>query len=257
MTLQRINSIRQVGLLFALVLASSQHLSAQSADSSQQSGFPALQFQLFGGFGVNFLGQCGSSSFFRIGADVSLNLSNSSGTSGESYTSYSTSGTSSTSQSPTTSGNPEYHSTSYQITLTALYVRSIVSYAHTSLYVGGGLAIQHSKSWFSSSSSYATVDTTTLTTGSSENTDNSKSIGVGPVALCGVKTHLLTHLMVSAEVSLTAMHQWSWSTSSFSYSSSAGGSSPSSSGYRSTSNSNDKAWTLSLSNIRIGVILEL
>ena len=244
-------------LMLASLLLVCQAAFSQLADSSRQIRTAALQFQLINGFGLNYWSDLPSHSYLRIGADLSYHHSNSSGTSGGDYTYSSVSDTYSSSTRETLSGAPENNSTSYQISISGLYLRSIPCFVNTSIFLGGGLGIQHSKGWSSSSSSTVRWDTSFRTVQTSEDRSNSRSVGVGPVLVCGVHTSLISHVALSAEVSLSAMYQWSWSDSHWLYGSTSTGSSPSSTSNSQSQNTNEKGWDISLSNIRLGIVVEL
>ena len=57
-------------MLLCFTILNSQEATSQTTDSLSQ-GF--LQFQLIGGLGVYYIGDWSASSYFRIGADMSLN----------------------------------------------------------------------------------------------------------------------------------------------------------------------------------------
>ena len=244
-------------LVLASLLLACQLAFSQSPDSSRQIRTAALQFQLINGFGLNYWSGLPSGSYLRVGADLSYHHSNSSGMSGGDYTYSSVSDTYSSSTHETSSGTPDDNSTSYQISISGVYLRSIPCFVNTSIFCGGGLGIQHSKGWSSSSSSTVRWDTSFRTVQTSENRNNSRSVGVGPVLVCEVQTSLISHVALSAEVSLSAMYQWSWTDSYWSYGNTSTGSSHSSSSNSQSQNTNEKGWDISLNSIRLGIVVEL
>jgi hypothetical protein len=254
-------AIRRGSLLACMLVCSSllicQHAQSQSADtvSSHPGGAPALQFHLVGGFGVYYLGNWSANSYYRIGADASLSFSHTSGNDDENSTSSSTSGTSTSSDAQRYTDLPGNKYLSYQVAASGLYVRPIVEYASTTLYVGGGPSVLYSRYAYSNSSTSTRIDTTSTSTGMSNGESHGKTCGIGPLALCGLKTRLISHVCLTAEVSLTAMYEWTWtSTSNSSHSTNT---SSATSDYTESISSFSKGWSISLSSIRLGVIIEL
>ena len=241
-------------MMFCYTLFNSETTYSQTIDSlshpSNSNG--AFQFQLLGGIGIYYIGELNSVSHFRIGADVSLNHSDQSGNnSGSStYTSepplYSSS--SSNSSEPNQTGN------SYQISLSALYLHNLVEYKQSTMYAGVGPLLSYY--WNRSISKYpstSTYSSTTTYSNSSENT--SKTSSIGPLSIFGVKSKLVEYVDISAEISLSAVYQWTFQSSSFS---STNGNLPS---YTSTSSNNNisrlSGWSVSINAIRIGLIINL
>jgi hypothetical protein len=243
-----------IGIILTLfIVLGQQKVYAQSVDSLTRSkpSQAALQFQLVGDLGIYYLGNFDSNSHFRIGADFSLNHSSQSGNeNGYSIETYPPPSQTST---ETTITKPDQTSNSYQISLSAVYLQELVEYKHSSLYAGIGPMISYS--WNrsvnnSSNSQFYTYDTS-IYTSNYENT--TRTSGIGPFALIGIKSRLLDHISLSAEIGLSALYQWTTQTNSdvTIYSP------PSTQRYNDGNISNLSGWTIAITNIRIGAVIDL
>jgi hypothetical protein len=233
------------GVIVLTVLIQSQVFTQPiESDSTRQSIAGGFQFQLIGGLGLYYFCDSRTSSSFKVGFDASINHSNSSGNlktlDGDIASQVST------------SGNPEKASSSDQISASALYVYYIAEYAHTFLYCGLGPMASYSyekglDNWTSSSPGVSTF------TNANENV--STVWGVGPVGMIGIRSRIIEHVSLSAEMSFSALHQWTSQSSSLTYTATytAGGT------YKTvhTSESTLKGWSISISSIRVGIILVL
>ncbi|HUI29159.1 MAG TPA: hypothetical protein VLX91_03000 [Candidatus Acidoferrales bacterium] len=240
-------------LLTLTLLISPERSFSQAPDSTSASLTfgNALQFQLIGGVGLNYLGELNSSSYFRIGADLSLSHSNQSGSQSnsevESYAPPSV-------NSDTIATNPDQTSNSYGITLSGLYVRKLAEYRNTILYLGAGPEVTYS--WTKSSDD----EPGTRTSGgvsASEGTDNestNKTAGIGPVAVLGVGSKIIEQVSLTAEIGISALYEWNSSSSGYIYSLDQ----PS---YQYTERSNSSShitgWVISLANVRVGILIGL
>lgn len=235
-----------MAVLCAMLLFS-QSSFPQSSDTLTGASSGSLQFQLIGGLGAYYIGSWEPTSYCRIGADVSLSHASASGD-GDSYNSYPGGGS-------TTLNSPDQQSTSYGISISGVYLRRIARYANASLYGGAGPMVSYSFRRSSNTSTAETIQASTTTVETYSNDDTQKTWGIGPLVLVGVKNRLVDHVSLSAEMSLSALYQWkassygSLQTSNYSPSYTTSSSNG--------SNSHLKGWDISLSGIRIGVILEL
>ena len=223
---------------------------AQTADTSSAliTHGGALQFQLLRNFGVYYFGHWGSSSYFRIGADASFLNSNTSGTT-QSNDAYSgSSGSSST-------GKPERATSSFGINVSALWIQTIAEYARSSLYFGAGPMLSYGGYGQNSSSTETNVSYPPGNSTVSTYDDKSRSWGAGPLALLGVRAHIVGPVNVTAEMSVYAIYE-STTTSNVSTSKSTDFSSFS---YVSvhTGSSDTHGWEIALNSIAIGVVIDL
>jgi len=239
-------------MLFCTVLFP-QRAFPQTADSLARTSSGSLQFQLLGGLGVNYIGDWGPASHFRVGIDATWSHADNSGD-GNDYSIYSsTPGSTSSSWSTT---QPEQSSTSYKISVSGVYAQEIAGYANAVLYCGAGPMVSYSYDRNSSATPQTRIEVsgTYFTTYASSST--SKTWGIGPLAILGVKSRILDHLSLSAEVSISALYQWTSETRftrvMYVYPPPSSGSVNDFGG-----NSNLKGWAVSLSGIRIGVIVNL
>jgi hypothetical protein len=224
----------------------------QITDSLSQASSGSLQFQLLGGLGIYYLSDCSSTTYFRVGIDGYFNHSDNSGD-GTGYSTYSS--TSGTTNSYTITTQPEENSTSYEVSVSGVYALRIVEYANTNLYCGAGPIASYSHSKSSTTSSSTSTDDTGTTMESQTNNNTGKTWGVGPLAILGLRNRLLDHVSLSAEISVSALYQWTSRTYNSRYTSTSSPAITSASNYGNTSSS--KGWYISLSNIRIGVIVDL
>lgn len=241
-------------LLLLLVFLNSQKVFSQTADSLVSSWPPggALQFQFIESLGVYYIGSWDPVGHFRIGADLSLNHSNQSGT-GDSYsTSYTPSPAYESSYSTAT--QPEQASTSYQISLSVLYLHELVGYKHTYMY--GGIGPMASYSWyrFTSKSSYTQVYGSSFLSYAYEDERTNKTSAIGPLAILGVRSRLLEHVGLNAELGLSAVYQWAEQSSSSG--SISTGSSSYTTGSKNGSISHLTGWVISFTGIQVGLVLE-
>ena len=236
-------------------MLNSQNVISQVTDSLTHSSVSqgGIQFQLIGGLGLYYIGDWSPVSHFRIGADFSLNHSNQSGSS-TGYDIYSN--TPPTQQSAqNTTNQPEQTTNSYLISLSALYLQNIVEYKHASIYCGIGPMISYS--WYrgvdkSTNSQYAPYDSNTYIN-NGENTN--KTSAIGPLAIVGIRSKLLDHISLSAEIGLSALYQWTMESDSYVTTNISPGPYVQTSNNGSVSHLN--GWTISLTDIRIGLIIEL
>jgi hypothetical protein len=107
----------------------------------------------------------------------------------------------------------------------------------------------------STTSSVENNELGTQTTHLNANESAQKTWGAGPIAVLHVRSYLLGHVALTAEINVTASYQW---ISEFDASaSSAVNSPPASSVYASGSSSHTKGWEISMSSVRIGFIVNL
>ncbi len=243
-------------VLCAIALSSQQTFSQTensvgAADSLSSTG--ALQFQLLGGVGLYYISDDGPTSHSRIGADVYLKHSDQSG-SGDSYSTSSYTPPSSSDRQGYTN-QPEQISDSYGISLSVVYLRN--SAKHNSLYVGAGPLAAYS--WDREINNYLSTPAPGTSSSSSSNTsreNTNKTLGIGAIGIFGVRSRVFSHVSLSAEIGLSALYQWTTETisytSAFTYPSNANTTT-----YNDGSTTHLKGWAVSLSSIRIGVIIEL
>jgi hypothetical protein len=224
----------------------------QTPDSLFRTSGESLQFQLLGGLGIYYIGNWGTASHFRVGFDVSFSHTDNSGDGNIYSINYSTPGSTSSSSS---TNQPEQNSTSCNISLSGVYVQKVAGFANALLYGGAGPMASYSYSRNSSATGSTSTDTYSTTFNTSANSTTTRTWGIGPLAILGVRNRILDHVSLSAEVSISALYQWTSGTAL--YHSLSSYSPTSSSGYEQGSNSNLKGWDVSLSSIRIGVIVEL
>lgn len=241
-----------IAILFFSALGPARGFS-QTTDSLVHKSCGSLQFHLFGGFGVDYIQDLGAGSFLRLGVDGSYSHSNSSGD-GNSYSTYTSIYDTSGSFSST---NPEGKSTSYSIALSGIYAKKVVAYEGAVLYCGLGPMV--SFNYYNGSSS--TSSSIRTESGNTEvdtylNDGSSRAWGIGPLAIVGIKSHMVGNLSLNAEVDVSALYQRS-SHSSASHSTYTYTTPSYTSSNDYGSNSSDKGWNVSLSSVRIGVILGL
>jgi hypothetical protein len=216
----------------------------QITDSLSRASSGSLQFQLLGGLGIYYITDWGSTSYLRVGIDGYFNHSDNSGD-GNGYSTYSS--TSGTPSSSTSTRQPEENSTSYDVSVSGIYALKIVEYANSILYCGPGPMVSYSNSKLSTTSSSTRTEASSTYQDTYTNNSTGKTWGIGPLAILGLRNQLLNHVSLSAEMSLSALYQWS----SHTYASTS--TSTSNNG----DNSSSKGWYISLSKIRIGVIVDL
>ncbi|HLP17996.1 MAG TPA: hypothetical protein VK470_17190 [Bacteroidota bacterium] len=243
-------------LLLCLLTAASYRVDAQTADTSAANTTPAsaVQFQLLGGFGINYLGSFGETSSYRIGLDLSLNHTNQWGENNGSI--YIDSSSPYTSRRTSTGGSDDKTSTEYSATLNILYLERIAHYKKANLYYGFGPMASYSRSKIS-------ISTRDLLIGSgseSQDYNSSENIiseyGAGPLLMTGVSTHVINAVTLSAEFGLSVKYIWSTTTSSLFHTSTYGTINAFNSERHENSSTSD-GWTISLTAIRIGCIIEL
>lgn len=242
--------------LLLSVLLYPQRVYPQISDSltNPSTSNGAIQFQLIGSIGIYYIGDWSPASHVRLGADVLFNHSDQSGSNNGYSINTSTPPPSSSSSSNTS--EPDKTSNSYQISLSALYLQKLAEYKHTSMYFGFGPMASYSWSRYTNKYKYSftySYNNTTTSTNNDENT--SKTLAIGPMAIIGIRSQLLDHVGLSAEIGLSAVYQWS--TQSYSYSSTYDSPYPNSSTSNQGSVSHLKGWAISISAIRIGLIIDL
>jgi hypothetical protein len=255
MDLQRLYFFRRT-LIGLLVFVFWQQVTiAQHADSiSTGQRVPAMQFQLFGGYGVNYIADRMASASFRIGVDVSFSHADSSGSTNlSSHSSYLSSGSSSSSSSQS-GDEPNNSSTSYQISVSALSIHRLADFAWSSLGAGVGVIVSYSFDWASDQENQTTPG---IAFSTNTNARTIESWGVGPLVFLGISNRILDHFCFTAELSLAVTHQWTTKKYTGDYESTYSGS-PSS--YQTNSSSESTkvdGWSFQLSRIRIGVEIDL
>jgi len=233
-----------------------QELFPQSADSLTQS-LPfegGIQFQLIGGMGIYYIGNLGSGSHFRVGADLSLSNSNQSGNRDNYSFNYFTAAP--YSNSSIESNKPHQKVNTYTVSVSGLYLQNLVKYKHATIYCGVGPIIDNS--WSRSTDDY--TDSYTFSSGNIYTTiendeTTSKSMGAGPLLIFGIKSQLFSYVQLTAEFELSALYQWNSQTSSTRTTTT--GSTINSSTTNSDNVSHLSGWAITLNPIRIGVIIEL
>ncbi len=249
-TILRPICVGMIALLCASLLP--QRTFPQTPDSLSRRSGEWLQFQLLGGLGIYYIGNWGRASNFRVGIDASFSHTDNSGD-GNSYSIYSS--TSGSASSSSNVNQPEQKGTSYRVDISGLYAQDIAGYANSTLYCGAGPMTSYSYDRNSRSTPYVRTDPYGTTRETAANSDKSTTWGIGALAILGVKSQLLAHVSLSAEVSISALYQWTSQTSSSSYTSDypAAGQSVSTGG----SNSHSAGWSVSLNKIRIGLLIAL
>jgi hypothetical protein len=225
---------------------------SQATDSTTSFTFGnALQFQLIGGVGLDYIAGLSLSSCFRIGADLSLNHTDRSGSqsSSEIY-SYPPSSPS----TDTISTSPDQTSNTYAITLSGLYIQKLAQYRNTILYFGAGPEVAYSWGRSSDNEPGRRTSQGTIETQETSTESTNKTTGIGPVAILGVGSRIVDQVSVTAEIGLSALYEWSSTSSATSYSYTQ----PSYQ-YSDTFNSSSHTtgWTISLANVRIGILVGL
>ena len=243
-------------VLLLSTMLSLQTAHPQTTDSliHASSSNGAMQFQLIGGIGVYYIGDWTPASQFRIGTDVSFNHSNQSG-SNNGYTIYSYTPPSSSSVQENIR-QPDQTYNSYQTSLSGLYLHNLAEYKHTFIYCGVGPMITYS--WNRSTSINPETYVSNYTSSNNDNSESTnKRSGVGPLAIIGVRSRLLNHVSLSAELELSAVYQWTMQTSSDIYTSSNSSFSPPTNTDTSSDITHLNGWAISLNAIRVGLIIEL
>ncbi len=234
-----------LSLLFAPAVQS------QSVDSSTTARphSPALQFDLIRDFGVYYIGAWGSSTFFRIGVDLSYSNESSSGTT-------TTTSNSTTGSNYSDAGKPDNTTLSYAITVTGYWIQTLAEYGHSSLYVGAGPMVTYSRLKFAYSSSSNQTNTPFAYSTTESSVETTTGWGFGPAAVIGIRARIVEPVSVTAELNLSALHEWTTS-SSTSTDLSIDSSNNTNTITVSTGSSDMKGWTITLDNIRIGIIVDL
>lgn len=240
-------------LTITIMTFDSQRTFSQTTDSTSSSSASgcALQFQLIGGVGIYYIGELNQSSYFRVGADVSLNHSDQSG---DETTQYLYSSSSSSPTSDTTLSKPVQTTNSYKISISGLYIQKLAEYKTTFLYCGAGPLLIYSWDRGTSNSPSTEISEGAAYTEGYTYENTSKTSGIGPAAIFGVRSRLVDKVGLSAEVVLSAIYQWNTQTNSSS-------STSSSVSYTSADNSSGishlNGWAVSVANVRVGVVIEL
>ena len=216
--------------------------------STYQSSSAALQFQLIGGLGVYYLAECSSFGNLRIGADASFNHTGSSGSS-QSNTTY----LGGTPVYSSQSGSPDQSTTSYQVSLSGLYLHRLVAYEHATLYFGAGLvaSISHNK-YTNNLTSTSSTSYGAQSSSINEYVSKTTTWGAGALGIVGIRTQVYQQISLCAEIGFSALHNW---TSEITTSTTRQNEPPPFDFTNSTTTSDLKGWSLSLSNIRIGLII--
>ena len=221
---------------------------SQTGDSSSTSMQPggAIQFQLIGGTGLDYIGYLNQSSSFRVGIDFSFNHSTQSGNQ-SSYYSYSPTQPPASSGDTTISEN-DLATNSYSLTLSGLYIQNLTEYGNAFLYCGVGPMLVFSlqrNAWTNQSS-------TNLNWNNSES--SSKTSGLGPIAILGARGKLCGQIEISGEIGVSATYQWN----TFSSFSNSGAIDLLNTSLNSSSSiSHLNGWVFSFTHIRVGVIVDL
>lgn len=243
-------------LALLIVTFTAQRTFSQTTDSSSTSSTScgALQIQSVGGWGVYYIGDLSRSSFFRVGADLALNHSTYSGTMSDHFL-YTSS--SSSPSSDTMTEQPSETTNSYGVALSALYIQKLAEYKSTFLYCGVGPMFTYS--WEKGTDSYPYTQTSEGMTTTSEYTENftDRTSGIGPIAILGIRSGLVDHIGISAEVGLSAIYQWNTVTESSLSTTTSTGAIPYTSSENDNSNYHLNGWVVSLTSVRIGVVVGL
>jgi len=248
--------IKIIDLVIPIVLITtlnSQNAHSQSTDSITHSSpsIGAIQFQLLGGLGLYYIGDWNSASHYRIGADFYLGHSNQSGGS-VTYNINTAPGA----QGPLYQTNtPDQTSNSYQISLSTLYLQQIIEYKHTSIYCGVGPVISYYWGRSNDRTTYYQAIPSDTTTAIYNNENTSKTSGIGPLIIIGLKSRVLDHISLTAEIGLSALYQWTMD--SYSYNSTYYGPGSYASASTAGNISHLNGWDISLTDIRIGLAIEL
>ena len=244
---------RAAMLLLSTVL-SSQVILSQTTDTTSSTSCGAVQFQLVGGLGVYFLGEYDKVCHYRIGVDLNYSHSDQSGD-GSGYDIYSSSSSSSGSS---LKSQPDQKSTSYQITLSGLFIQQLIEYKHALLYCGVGPMASYAWDTRSNKSQLTQTNIPSLSTTSSTNVQgsSSKTSGIGPLAIVGVRSQLLEHVGLSAEIAVSAVYQWTTLSDLYS-DSSVYSPSMSTNSTKEGSVAHTHGWPVGVSGIRVGLIMEL
>ena len=236
-------------------MINSQKIYAQTEETTSPSieSSNAIQFQLIGGIGVYYIGGLNGQSHFRIGADILLNNADLSG-SGDGY-SINTSGPPTSTSSSSYTRKPDESHHSFQINVSTLYLHTVAEYLHTSLYCGIGPSVSYSSSLYENSWLNTNTNSGGTYTYQNTNTTTSRARSVGPLALIGLRSQIINHVGLSAEIGLSAMYGWRSET--YLYNSS----NTSTPNYTNTntdgSSSNTSGWLVAINSVRIGVIINL
>jgi hypothetical protein len=236
-------------LVFAVAafLVCCQLSTAQTPDSVVQ--IPkrgSLQFQLVGGIGINYFAPIGSSSCIRLGVDVAFKHEHSDGSYDEQAVVFPSSVTIS-------KGYPASEATSYDLTVSGLFIQTLSEFMSTSFYCGIGPSVS-----FSYSKAVSNVDDRAMlgasfnsVKGTSE--DKSTVRGLGGLALLGARARLVENVSISAELCFSALHKWS-NTSTYSetmYAFSEGNAYQISD----SKSSSGRGWSTTVSRIRVGLVI--
>ena len=233
-----------------LILPSSWAISQEedSTASSVVSG-PALQFQILQGVGASYLFSGSQSGHFRIGVDAYLDFSDESGN-GD-YYNHSTSKPSGTASTGASIVDQGQEATYYKVSASLIYLANIVSYGNSRIYVGiGPMASFRHEQYAATSTTVDMREIAAQSTSSNANETKRRTWDVGPLGVLHVRSHLTGQLALSAEITVSVAHQWV----SESYIST---STSSSQDYVSGGSLHMKGWVVSLSGIRIGIIVGL
>jgi hypothetical protein len=247
----------RAAILLLFTMLNSQGVLSQTTDSLLSSWAldGAVQFQLIGGLGVYYLGDCGHVGHYRIGADLNYSHSNQSGN-GSGYTMYSSTPPPSSSGNSNTS-KPEQNSTSYQISLSGLYLQQLAEYEHVFMYCGVGPMVSYS--WNTNTSKSQSIQINSAGYVSSYENDyggTDKTSGIGTLAIIGFRSRLLNHVGLSAEIAVSAVYQWTTQSNSSTYFSNSGLASNTNTTINSDVTHLD-GWAASVSTIRVSLIMEL
>ena len=244
-------SLYAKAILLALTLFVAQTAHPQAIDSKPDSAIShdAIHFQLIGGLGVYYIGDWSPVGHIRIGADFSANHSDHNGD-GVQYAIYS-----SGNSSPSTR-HPDQTSNSYKISLSGLYLQNLIEYRHTGLYCGVGPTVSYSWSRWTSTDKYIYSGSNQITN-TYDNENTQKTVGVGPLAIFGLRSGLSEHVSLTAEITFSGVYEWNTQTSS-----EISTTSTSSIYYTPTVDKSgdvlhQKGLNFSISAIRIGLIIEL
>ncbi len=241
-------------LAMLIVTFGSQRAFSQTIDSSSaaSNSCGTLQIQSLGGWGIYYIGNLSGSSSFRVGADLSFSHSTESGNMSSYFLATSSS---SSPSSDTTNEQPDETGNSYQINLSALYIQKLAQYKSTFLYCGAGPMFIYSWSKSTGSFPYSETSEGTTTTSQENLVSSSKTNGVGPVAILGIRSGLADRVGISAEIGLSAIYQWI-STSDL-YTTTYSGSPANTQTENESQIEHLKGWNIYLSSVRIGVTVAL
>lgn len=227
---------------------------AQSRDSiAEIMPFrPAIQVQLYNGVGVNYLGHLTASTRYRVGVDISIHYGESSGpgdvnvfTVNSYYTKRITSQKSETS--------------SHYIGVSPLALFDIAAYSRAALYwgIGPSVSYQYTKtaSTYNERTDYHSSGNSFYEANSSDDT-SIRTVAFGSAALVGIRGNVVDGFGVTAEIECRAMYEITHS-DGLRTTYEMTGSSTLPNVQEAHSSGKNTGWSLTLANVRAGIIFNL